>query len=242
MPFLIFSATATFHVLRIYFFLHVSIFRIVHDMKRGHAFLFLLFSFLCLSCAAPLPRPPADHLQLLWQARESALLPIQHWELRGRLAVRADERGGQASLTWKRDAALHNIRLNGPLGRGVVRVTQDETGAQLQDSEQRVFHAANAEELLFGYTGWRLPLTNLNFWVRGLPVPGLPSSRELDNAGRLKTLRQQGWEVRYQGYVQSGTHELPNRLMLFYSPEPPSLDMPTAMEVRIVIDRWSQVQ
>ena len=211
-------------------------------MKRRFTFLFLLFSFLCISCAAPLPRPPADHLQQLWQARESALLPIQHWELRGRLAVRADERGGQASLTWKRDAALHNIRLNGPLGRGVVRITQDETGAQLQDSEQRVFHAANAEELLYGYTSWRLPLTNLNFWVRGLPVPDLPSSRELDNAGRLKTLRQQGWEVQYQGYVQSGTHELPSRLTLFYSPDPPSLDMPTAMEVRLVIDRWSQVQ
>ena len=103
-------------------------------------------------------------------------MPIQHWELRGRLAVRADERGGQASLTWKRDAARHSIRLNGPLGRGVVRVTQDETGAQLQDAEQRVFHAADAEELLYRYTGWRLPLTNLNYWVRGVPVPGLPAT------------------------------------------------------------------
>lgn len=205
------------------------------------SFLFPLFCFLCASCAAPLPRPPADHLQQLWQARESALLPIQHWELRGRLAVRADERGGQASLTWKRDAARHSIRLNGPLGRGVVRVTQDETGAQLQDAEQRVFHAADAEELLYRYTGWQLPLTNLNYWVRGVPVPDLPASRELDDAGRLKMLRQQGWEVQYQEYVRFEGHELPSRLTLTYAPERATAELP-AMEVRLVIDRWAQVQ
>ena len=210
-------------------------------MKSPRAFLVALSSILCLSCAAPLPRPPADQLQQLWQAREAALLPIQAWELRGRLAVRADERGGQASLTWKRDAAQHSIRLNGPLGRGVVRVTQDETGAQLQDAEQRVFHAASAEELLYRYTGWRLPLTNLNYWVRGVPVPGLPAIRELDDTGRLKTLRQQGWEVQYQEYVRFEGHELPNRLTLTYTPVRVTAELP-AMEVRLVIDRWAQVQ
>ena len=210
-------------------------------MKSARAFLVPLCSVLCLSCAAPLPRPPADHLQRLWQARASALLPIQQWDLRGRLAVRADERGGQASFTWKRAAAQHRIRLNGPLGRGAVLVTQDETGAQLQDAEQRVFHAASAEELLFRYTGWRLPLTHLNYWVRGVPVPGLVSSQELDDAGRLKTLRQQGWDVQYQDYAQFEGHELPNRLILTYPPNPAAVDMP-AMEVRLVIERWAQVQ
>jgi outer membrane lipoprotein LolB len=210
-------------------------------MKSARAFLAALASILCLSCAAPLPRPPDDQLQRLWQARASALLPIQHWELRGRLAVRAEERGGQASLTWKRDAAQHSIRLNGPLGRGVVRVTQDETGAQLQDAEQRVFHAASAQELLYRYTGWQLPLTNLNYWVRGVPVPDLPAIRELDDAGRLKTLRQQGWEIQYQEYVRFEEHELPNRLTLNYAPERATPELP-AMEVRLVIDRWAQVQ
>jgi len=239
MPFLIIGVSTAFHVLRTSSFL--SIFRIVHDMKRRHTFLFLLFSFLCLSCAAPLPRPPAEHLQQLWQTRESVLLPIQHWELRGRLAVRANERGGQASLTWKRAAAQHAIRLNGPLGRGVVLVTQDETGAQLQDAEQRVFRAVNAEELLYRYTGWRLPLANLNYWVRGVPVPDLPATRELDDAGRLKLLRQQGWQVQYQEYVRYGDYELPNRLTLVYVPDQATPELP-AMEVRLVIDRWAQVQ
>jgi len=210
-------------------------------MKFLRVFLVSLFSIQCLSCATPLPRPPANQLERLWQARESALSPIQYWELRGRLAVLVDGRGGQASLTWKRNAAQHDIRLNGPFGRGAVRVTQNETGARLLDSEQRVFHAVNAEALLYDYTSWRLPLTNLNFWVRGIPVPDLPSRQELDDAGRLLTLHQQGWLVQYQGYAQSGIHELPSRLTLTYTVNPENLDTPP-MEVRIVIDHWAQVQ
>lgn len=205
------------------------------------ALLLPLCALLCYACAAPPPRPPANQLQQLWQVREAALLPIQHWELHGRMAVRTDDRGGQASLTWQRDASQHSIRLNGPLGRGVVRVTQDETGAQLQDAEQRVFHAASAEELLYRYTGWRLPLANLTYWVRGVPVPDLPAIRELDDVGRLKLLRQQGWEVQYQEYVQADGYDLPNRFTLTYAPEQASFEMP-AMEVRLVIDRWARVQ
>ncbi len=210
-------------------------------MKSPHALLVGLSAIFCISCVAPSPRPPAEQLQQRWQTRASALLQIQRWELRGRLAVRADERGGQASLTWKRDGAQHSIRLNGPLGRGVVRVTQDEAGAQLQDAEQRVFHAASAEELLYRYTGWRLPLANLNYWVRGVPVPDLPATRELDDTGRLKTLRQQGWEVRYQEYVRFEGYELPNRFILTHAPDQATMELP-AMEVRLVIDRWAQVQ
>lgn len=210
-------------------------------MKFPRAFLVSLLLLLCLSCAAPLPRPPAEHVQQLWQARVSALQTVQRWELRGRLAVHSDERGGQASFTWRRDGARHNIRLNGPLGRGVVQVTQDETGATLQDAGQRLFHAANAEDLLYRYTGWRLPLANLNYWVRGVPVPDLPGIQELDDSGRLKTLRQQGWEMQYQKYVPIEGHELPSRLTLITLPDRAG-GAPPAIEVRLVIDRWAQVE
>src|SRR4030067_1187526 len=97
------DVSTAFHGLQTTSFLYI--YRSVHDMKRRFTFLFLLFSFLCLSCAAPLPRPPADHLQQLWQTRESTLLPIRHWQLRGRLAGGAAERGGAAALTRERSAA-----------------------------------------------------------------------------------------------------------------------------------------
>lgn len=186
----------------------------------------------------PAPRPAAEQLERLWQTHAMQLTPVTRWELRGRLAVRTDDQGGQATLSWQREAARQRIRLNGPLGSGAVRVTQDESGARLEDSAQRVFEAASAEELVYRYTGWQLPLAHLEWWVRGLPVPGLPATRELDDAGRLKSLRQQGWELRYEEYLRVEGYDLPVRLTLARAAHDP---LP-GIEARFVIDRWAQVK
>lgn len=207
-------------------------------MKPRHALLFCLFSLLGFACAVPAPRPPAAQLEDLWRTHAAELAPLTHWELRGRLAVRTDDRGGQASLTWLRDAARHSIRLNGPLGRGVLRVTQDEHGARLTDSEQRVLEARDAQQLIYLYTGWQLPIASLEWWVRGLPVPGVEAGRELDGDGRLDVLRQQGWEVRYQEYAQVEGRSLPTRLELTR----PASGSEPSMQARLVIDQWVQVK
>jgi outer membrane lipoprotein LolB len=190
------------------------------------------------ACAVSPPRPPPTELERLWTQRLALLQPITHWELRGRLAVQTDDRGGQASLVWQRDDRRQSIRLNGPLGRGVMRVTQDERGARLHDSEGRVMQAADAEQLVLYYTGWQLPIAHLDWWLRGLPVPGIDAARELDGAGRLESLRQQEWTVRYQAYVQVAGYELPGRLTVSRAANPP---LP-ALEARFVIDRWGQVK
>lgn len=203
-------------------------------MKFRRTLFLALLASLCGACVAPAPRPSADRIEALWKAHETATRPLTRWELRGRLAVQADNRGGQASLLWVREAGRHSIRLNGPLGRGVVRVTQDESGARLQDSEQRVFEAADAEELLLRYTGWRLPIANLDWWVLGLPIPGVTADRALDDAGRLQTLRQQGWVVRYEKYTSVDGYDLPDRLTLTRAADTAAPDM----EVRLVIDHW----
>jgi outer membrane lipoprotein LolB len=201
-------------------------------------FFFSVLLFLCVSCATPLLRPPSAELERLWQAHAATLTPVSYWELRGRLAVRTDDRGGQASIMWQREDLRHQIRLNGPFGSGAVRVVQDQDGARLTDSQSRVFEAGDAEQLVALYTGWQLPLGHLNWWVRGLPVPGMHARRELDDSGRLKTLRQQDWEVQYQEYTRVDQRDLPNRLTLTRAATPSA----PALEARFVIDRWAQVK
>lgn len=208
-------------------------------MCRVRVFFISFSAFLYVSCSTPSPRPADAQLQQRWQQHEAALLPIEHWELRARLAVRADDQGGQATLVWRRDGSRHSLRLSGPLGRGLLQLTQDENGAQLQDAEQRILRASSVEELLFQYSGWRLPVENLNYWVRGLPVPDLAMERELDDDGHLKTLLQEAWEVQYEEYIQVDGRNLPRRLRL--SNPRKSAGQP-AMEVRLVIERWAQVQ
>lgn len=208
-------------------------------MRALRPFFFLPFSFLCLSCAVPVPRPPEAALERLWQTHSAHPASLVQWSLRGRLAVRADSQGGQASLAWQRDAGRQSIRLNGPLGRGVVRVTQDESGAHLTDASGKTAEAADAAELLLRFTGWELPMASLDWWVRGLPVPDVAARRELDDEGRLARLHQQGWDVEFGHYAQiEPSLALPDRLFLRRA----SGANDPALEVRLVIDRWEALK
>ncbi len=204
-----------------------------------------LLALLTAACATPHVLPPQDNPQLAWRDRQAQLLPLTTWKFAGRVAIRSAQEGGQVSMRWERNSQGENIDLSGPLGRGLIRLQQDENGARLQDSNQRVHTAPNAEALLFNTTGWRIPLEGLHYWIRGLPAPGAPARQELDDQGRLAILWQSGWEIRFLAYTRFGLYDLPSRLTLILPQEavsaaPGSANSP--VEARLIIERWLQLQ
>lgn len=208
-----------------------------------------LAALLLVGCVTPAVLPPLENPQRVWQERQAQLQPLTTWHLVGRAALRTEEGGGQASLRWQHSPAQQTIDLRGPLGRGMVRLQQDEHGTRLLDSAQQVYRADNAEALLFSVTGWQIPLDGLNYWIRGVPVPDAPQQQELDDRGRLRVLWQSGWEVRFLAYTRFGVHDLPQRLTLRLLPQagsrPPSPSdspRPPRVEARLVIERWTLLQ
>jgi outer membrane lipoprotein LolB len=197
----------------------------------------LLFSIatLLVGCAS-LP-PPAGDPARVWQEREQKLAPLTGWELHGRLALRTDSEGWHASLVWVRSGDRHNIDLTGPLGRGHLRLKRSREGAELKDSESNVLYADSAEDLLLRATGYRVPLEGLDYWVRGLPTPGATLERELDPWGRLRGLRQDGWDIEFLEYARQGDYELPSKLFLRRELASRG-ERDGEVEVRLVIERW----
>jgi len=180
--------------------------------------------------------------------REAQLSPLDTWDVSGRLALRTAHDGGQASLRWVRRNDRYTIDLTGPLGRGLMRLQQDRDGASLEDSDRHVYHAENAEALLLETTGWRIPLAGLSYWIRGLPVPDVPNEQQLDATGRLRSLHQLGWVIKFLGYAQYGRYDLPSHITLTLSGPPdaaPDLKAPASgtpgypVEARLVIERWA---
>jgi len=200
---------------------------------------FRIFTPLCIAflsaCTLPAPRLADTVLEQRWTEHAGQAKQIQAWDLRARFAVRSDDQGGQATLSWQRTPERQFIQINGPLGRGVVRITQDAQGAHLVDAERREFSATSAEELLQLYTGWHLPVNHLDWWVRGLPVPEVRAQRELDDQGRLRVLHQAEWEISYSEYLQVEQAGLPRRFTLARA----ATDFSPALEVRFVIERWA---
>ena len=185
--------------------------------------------------------PPSENPAATWQARQLALAPLTHWNIQGRLALRTADKGGQGSLQWVRDQDRHTIDITGPLGRGHMRLTQDRDGAELRDADQKIWYAPNAQQLLFRTTGWLIPLDGLNYWMLGLPAPEAAASQDLDEWGRLKTLRQSGWDIRFLEYTRIGSLDLPSKLFVKKLPENADGNDPNnaTLEVRLLIEHWA---
>ena len=77
--------------------------------------------------------------------------------------------------------------------------------------------------------GWALPLSLLQYWVRGAPAPGFPAvGMERGEADRLLALTQNGWRVALAYQAEGEQAGLVRRLDL----------KDGTNEIRFVIDTW----
>jgi outer membrane lipoprotein LolB len=202
--------------------------------------LVIIFVSLISGCATA-PLPPAADIDPVWEARQAALMSVTAWHIRGRLAVRAADQGGHATLNWKRDGERHRMDFTGPLGRGHLRLTQDSQGAELRDADKRVWRAADAGRLLYRATGWIVPLDGMNYWVLGLPAPGPAPDRQLDEQGRLKRLTQSGWDIQFLEYTRHGAFDLPSKMYIARQDSHTEAGAAAGetLEVRLSIEQWT---
>jgi outer membrane lipoprotein LolB len=149
-----------------------------------------------------------------WALNKNRLSQIDGWEINGKVGIRAPKDSGSGTLYWLQRQDYYDIRLSGPLGRGAVRLTGRPAQASLEVANQGRYEAASAEALLEQQVGWKLPVSHLVWWVRGLPAPDSKSRLTLDGQSRLATLSQDGWTVDYLSYAEQNGYMLPERIKL----------------------------
>lgn len=212
-------------------------------VRRTAAWACLAAALVTAGCAFVPLRPPVDEPGEAWQARVEAMREVNEWELRGRLAVRTEERGETVTMLWRRDGEEHYINLYGPMGAGRVILTQDADGATLRDSKSGVHHDESAEHLLYRVAGWRVPFQSMQHWVLGVAAPGSEHDKELDGWGRLISLTQNGWRIRFEEYHFIDGQDMPRRLVMNALPGTQHIVDDDAgesetIQVKAVIKRW----
>jgi outer membrane lipoprotein LolB len=201
-------------------------------MTRIKQLILAVFTLVSSACVTHLP---IQQQQQIWQQHSDTIAALQQWDVRGRIALQMDDEAWQLNMRWQRLPEQQQIDLSGPFGMGAVRMLIDARGAHLRDASQMEYRADNAQELLWQTTGWLLPLDNLSWWLRGLPVPNKQQQMQLDGQGRLGSLTQDGWQLTVLEYEEQQGMLLPHLIELH------NINGDTygkSMRLRLVISQW----
>jgi outer membrane lipoprotein LolB len=145
------------------------------------------------------------------------------------MAIAAGEHGGSGAFTWQQDAAVTRLSLRGPFGTGALEVTADGEAFTLADGSGQVLDAAQARSRLESRLGTALPVSNLRYWMLGVPAPGI-EAQVVDSPGEPRRLIEQtGWQIRYDEFMDSQGVILPARLTATSG----------SVRLKVIVDAWS---
>lgn len=151
-----------------------------------------------------------------WAALQTRLESLESWRLRGRVNVRYQGDSHTPRIDWQQDRSDYRIRLWGTFNAGNTLIEGSENGVSL-DSQGRTSQAATPEGLILRELGYELPVSSLNYWIKGLPAPDSRYNLAFDELNRLSELTQEGWLIRYPDPRQYGQLTLPRRIEASHS-------------------------
>lgn len=196
---------------------------------------FIVIPFCLLTaCAPPRAIPEQEPLAAPKQVipiekREEKTKTVSSWEIRGAMAAKNKSKGWSAIMNWVQNgASSYQIRLMGPLGAGTVLINKKGNTIVFQDGPKKIT-STNADELLTQQTGIRLPVSNLYYWIRGLPAPGKVNAEQRDPYNHLVQLKQSGYMINLGNYVSVKGIELPSIIRLEGN----------GVMIKVIIKKWS---
>jgi|GEM_PF-518373 len=154
-----------------------------------------------------------------WDEYQRVLQGIELWQVQGKLGIRLPSDSGSLYFNWLQRPENFAIHLSGPLGQGASWIRGGSPNNNLQQvslerGKQPRVYADNLETLMHSTLGWSLPVSELYYWVRGIPSPNLPIEQlGRDAGGRLASLQQQGWKLRFERYKTVDSWPLPGKLI-----------------------------
>ena len=155
---------------------------------------------------------------------------IRGFEISGELGVVDRQRGFSGSFYWRDHRGRNLLIVTAPLGSGGFRLSGHSGDWQLVTSRGRILSVRHCLRCVLAH--WfavPVPIRSLDYWVRGLPDPGIPARGIWDSRGRLRHLTQEDWQLLFEHYGRIDGLPVPNSLILRYR----------SARIHLVVDRWT---
>jgi outer membrane lipoprotein LolB len=170
----------------------------------------LLATALLSACSAI--APPAEG-NSDWTRQRDQLQELESWELRGRVNVRYDNESHTPRINWRQQNVEYRIRLWGTFNAGNTLIVGRPGYVSLENDGETV-DASSPEELILRQMGYELPISQLNYWIKGLPSPDSGFQLSFNELNQLTTIEQADWTINLSDMRQYGQVSLPRRVEL----------------------------
>lgn len=190
----------------------------------------LILSLYLSACATlELKEPPLNE-NLSWNQRLQQVSQIRSWTTHGLVALRTSKQSGSSNVNWQQNSSHdYKIRLFGSFGANNATITGNKHYVELTTAKGERRRANKPEKLIYDYLGWYIPVSNLNYWIRGIPVPGIAHTQTYDEYNHIINLKQAGWSIDYQRYTNALGVDLPKKINLNSA----------NINIRIIIHSWN---
>jgi outer membrane lipoprotein LolB len=147
------------------------------------------------------------------QSGHSDASQMSNWQLIGKLGFKTESAGGSASIQWIQREDDYKISLRGPFSTGFATIVGNQQVAELKTGDQ--IYRQPPEQLLANLTGLSIPITQLQHWLKGLPMTEEPKATAIThNAdGTMARFTQDEWQISLSNYQQTDAGKLPKKIV-----------------------------
>lgn len=178
----------------------------------------LLIAVILISACSTAPQTPLAPTQL------AENIAIQNWYIKGKIGLKDGKEAHSAYLNWLQCGDDYDIRVTGPFGQGAAHLFGNDKLASLETADRQTSHADNAEQLLSRQLGWSFPVTELLYWLRGIPSPMFSYNIQ----DQLASFQQSDWQLSFPRLKTIDNYQLPTKIVASQDP----------LKITLIVKQW----
>ncbi len=183
----------------------------------------------CASLQVPRARPENQFTYQPWQVREKKLMTLIDWSIKGAFSIQQNGSAHIANYEWQQRGQSYFINIRSSLNLVGAQIKGRPNKVWLYRGDKMPVIAHTPEALMQQELGYSLPISDLQFWIRGLPAIA-PHTAKYDAFGHIASLKQDGWNITYDRYRPLGDVDVPRVI---------ELSRP-GLHIKIVANIWSR--
>jgi outer membrane lipoprotein LolB len=136
-----------------------------------------------------------------WQKHYKQLKTFEQYYLKGRIGITHPDDSFSSNFLWRQqEPNMFTFRMYGAFGQTYMILKVSPNLSTLDTGDDEHFEGYDARNLLYSVSGWDIPVTLMQDWIKGLPT-GIKRSNLLINAdGTLQQIKYLDYTVDYIRY------------------------------------------